>query len=170
MLAYLALAAVAIACATLAVVVELRRTRDDANAAALLGLFATAAAEARSDPQRLLAWQPAVATARRLFGAAMRRLDVAAGGAFPFGDSLAKEAHARWTASWLAWERAHDEEYKLKAAAIEASIARGDAGARTRLAAVEREKLERYQQRYEEYIRVGKALAALFSEETGSKK
>ena len=32
---------------------------------------------------------------------------------------------------------------------------------RTRLAAVEREKLERYQQRYEEYIRTAKALAAL---------
>ena len=31
---------------------------------------------------------------------------------------------------------------------------------RTRLAAVEQEKLERYQQRYEEYIKTAKALAS----------
>ena len=24
-------------------------------------------------------------------------------------------AHAQWTADWLAWERTHDAEYKLKA-------------------------------------------------------
>lgn len=164
---FFALVLIAIGCATAIVVFEIRRSREDATAAALLAAFATAAADARSDPQRLLAWQPAVAVARRLFGGAMNRLDLAAGGPFPFGDSAAKDAHARWTASWLAWERAHDEEYKLKAAAAEASLARGEADARGRLAAIEREKLERYQQRYEEYVRTGKALAALCDDRAG---
>lgn len=169
-----ALIVLAIGCATAIVVVEMRRTRQDATVAALLDLFATAATEARTDPQRVLAWQPAIAAARRLFGDAMRRLDLAAGGPFPFGESAAKDAHARWTASWLAWERAHDEEYKLKAVAAEAALARGEPDARGRLAAIEREKLERYQQRYEEYVRTGKALAALANDrranaETGSR-
>lgn len=141
------------------IVAEMRRRRDAATLTALLALFAPAAAEAREDPRRLLAWQPTVAVARRLFGPAMARLDAAAGGAFPFSDADARDAHARWTAAWLAWERAHDEECKLKAAAAEA---RGGAEARAALAAIDREKLERYQQRYEEYVRVGKALAALF--------
>jgi hypothetical protein len=161
MVVSVALLVLAIGCATAITVVEIRRSREQATTAALLAMFATAAMEARIDPRRLLAWQPAVAVARRLFGGAMKRLDLAAGGPFPFGESVAKDAHARWTASWLAWERAHDEEYKLKAVAAEASLARGEADARGRLAAIEREKLERYQQRYEEYVKVGKALAAL---------
>jgi hypothetical protein len=173
MLISLALILVAVGCATAIAVSEIRRSRQDATAAALLALFATAAAEARNDPQRLLAWQPAIAAARRLFGGVMTRLDSAAGGPFPFGESAAKDAHARWTASWLTWERTHDEEYKLKAAAAEAALARGEPDARGRLAAIEREKLERYQQRYEEYVRTSKALAALCNDrpasgETGS--
>jgi hypothetical protein len=37
----------------------------------------------------------------------------------------------------------------------------GSVAARGRLAGVEREKLERYQQRYAEYVRVAKALQVL---------
>lgn len=161
MLIAVAIIVVGIGCAAAVLVSELRRSREEATAAALLALFATAAADARRDPQRLLAWHPAVAAARRLFGGAMKRLDLAAGHPFPFGEREAKDAHARWTASWLAWERAHDEEYKLRAATAEAAISRGEPDGRARLAAIEREKLERYQQRYEEYVRIGKALAAL---------
>jgi hypothetical protein len=143
----------------LVIVKEVRRGRDDATAAALLTLFAPAVGEAREDPRKLLAWQPSVAVARRLFGPAMARLDDAARGGYPFTEADARDAHARWTTAWLAWERAHDEECKLKAAAAEA---RGGPEGRAALAAIEREKLERYQQRYEEYVRVGKALKALF--------
>ncbi len=75
-----------------------------------------------------------------------------------------KAAHARWTADWLAWERAHDAEYSLKTAQVQDEIDRVQGQAspllRTRLAAVEQQKLERYQQRYEEYIKTAKALAA----------
>ena len=72
-------------------------------------------------------------------------------------------AHARWSADWLAWERTHDADYKLKAAQVEADIsARGDSTlGRARLDAVEREKLDKYQRRYEEYARVSKALRVL---------
>jgi hypothetical protein len=156
LLTFLGLAAVWMAAL---IVKEVRRNRDDATAAALLALFAPAAGEAREDPKRLLAWQPAVGAARRLFGPAMARLDEAAGGGYPFSAADARDAHARWTTAWLAWERAHDEECRLKAAAAEA---RGGADARAALTALERDRLERYQHRYEEYVRVGKALKAIF--------
>jgi hypothetical protein len=141
---------------------EIRRSREDSTVAALLALFAPAAGEARDDPRRILAWQPAVGVARRLFGPAMARLDEAAGGTYPFSEADARDAHARWTTAWLAWERAHDDDCRLKAAAAEA---RGGPEARAAVATIEREKLERYQQRYEEYVRVGKGLKALFEPE-----
>ncbi|HEX2443279.1 MAG TPA: hypothetical protein VHJ77_04985 [Vicinamibacterales bacterium] len=140
---------------------QIRRSRDDFTAAALLTLFAPAPLEVREDPRRLLDWQPTVDVARRLFGPAMERLDAAAGRPYPFGPAEAREAHARWTSAWLAWERAHDEEYKLKASAAEAA---GGTGVRAAVGAIERDKLERYQRRYEEYVRIGKALAALGGE------
>jgi hypothetical protein len=141
------------------ILTELRRRREDATTAALLALFAPAAREAREDPKALLGWQPAVAIARRLYAPAMARLDDAARGGYPFTEADARDAHARWTTAWLAWERAHDEECRAKAAAAEA---RGGSEVRAELAALERDKLQRYQQRYEEYVRVGKALKALF--------
>ena len=95
----------------------------------------------------------------------MQRLDAAAGrGVIRSGRAEAREAHARWTSAWLAWELAHDEEYKLKAGAAEAA---GGADVRAAVAAIEREKLERYQRRYEEYVRIGKALAALEPDASG---
>jgi hypothetical protein len=156
---FLAILGVATIWVGMLIVKEIRRSREDATATALLALFAPAAGEAREDPKRILAWQPAVAVARRLFGPAMARLDEAGRGGYPFTEADARDAHARWTTAWLAWERAHDDECRRKAAAAEA---RGGAEARAELAALERDKLERYQQRYEEYVRVGKALKALF--------
>ena len=72
-------------------------------------------------------------------------------------------AHAQWTADWLAWERAHDSEYKLKAAVAAAELAAaGDSQvARGKADAVEREKLDLYQRKYAEYVRVAKALHGL---------
>lgn len=129
----------------------------------LMALFAPGVAAAQDDPRALLAWQPMAATARKLFPEECAALDRTAGATFPFSAEQIQAAHSRWTADWLAWEQAHDCEYKLKGAEIEATLS-GPGGAtlgRARLEAVEREKLERYQRRYEEYVRVGKALQAL---------
>lgn len=129
----------------------------------LIALFAPGIASAGEDPRALLAWQPLAATARRLFPDEFAALDRASGVTFPFSADQIEAAHARWTAEWLAWERAHDAEYKLKAAVAEEALgAAGDSSVgRARLDAVEREKLERYQRRYEDYTRVSKALRAL---------
>ena len=56
----------------------------------------------------------------------------------------------------LAWERKHDAEYKVKAAAVERDLAAsaGSPVQRARLDAVEKEKLDTYQRRYAEYVRV----------------
>ena len=102
--------AAAIGAAALVISLQLRRSRDDSRAAALLALFASASMDVREDPRRLLDWQPTIDLARRLFAPAMQRLDAAAGRPYPFGPAEAREAHARWTSAWLAWELAHDEE------------------------------------------------------------
>ena len=122
----------------------------------LLQLFATGIAAADANPRALLVWQPIAQAARRLFP---EDCALPAGA----GMAMAGSAHAAWTTEWLAWERAHDAEYKLKAAAAEQEpgASGGSAVARARIDAIEREKLERYQRRYEEYIRVAKALQAL---------
>ena len=92
-------------------------------------------------------------------------LDRAAGGAFPFTPADIQAAHARWTTDWLAWERAHDAEYKLKTAQAHAELVSSGAteSARSKVDAIEREKLDRYQQRYADYVRIAKALQALSS-------
>ena len=101
--------------------------------------------------------------ARQMFPAEFAELDAAAGGAFPFSQDRLQTAHAQWTADWLGWERTHDAEYKLKAAVVEQEMAAsgGSPVLRARLDAVEQEKLELYQRRYAEYVRVAKALQAL---------
>ena len=79
-------------------------------------------------------------------------------------------AHARWTADWLAWERTHDADYKLKAAVLQEALAEGGDAAvgRARTEALEREKLALYQRRYEEYARVAKALQTLATTATAT--
>ena len=129
----------------------------------LMEVFAPGMASAADDPRALLTWQPLAAVARQLFPAEFAALDLAAGGRFPFAAHQIETAHARWSADWLAWERTHDAEYKRKAAEIEQELAAGGgSGAlRARLDAVEREKIDLYQRRYGEYVRVSKALQAL---------
>lgn len=143
---------------------EMERRRRDATLQHLVATFAPAAAAAQQDPKQLMLWYPLARTSRKLFPEAFRDLDAAAGGEFPFTKEQLKAAHAKWTADWLAWERAHDAEYAVKAAEVQDEIDRTAAPAsallRTRLAAVEQQKLERYQQRYEEYIKTAKVLAS----------
>ena len=130
----------------------------------LLAIFGPAAAVVQENPRQLLSWYPLAQNSRKLFPAAFVELDKAFGGSFPFTKEQLQAAHARCSADWLAWERAHDAEFSVKAAQVQDEIARAGGQAttllRTRLAAVEQEKLERYQQRYEEYIKTAKALAA----------
>ena len=103
----------------------------------------------RHDPKQLLVWYPLAEWSRKLFPDAFKHLDAAAGGVFPFSKEQLKAAHSRWTADWLAWERAHDAEYSLKTAQVQDEIDRAQGQAsplsRTRLAAIEQQKLERYQ-------------------------
>lgn len=158
--------------ATLQIVAEMRAARDDAargRALALAELFAPAQGAVERDPRALLTWHPLAQIVRQLFPADLAGLDRAAGGTFPFTREQIQSAHAQWTADWLGWERAHDAEYKLKAAsverelALEANAGSGSTVARARLEAVEREKLDLYQRRYQDYVRVAKALQALTS-------
>jgi hypothetical protein len=131
--------------------------------ATLLTLFAPAITLTQQDPRAFLVWQPIAAAARQLFPEEFARLDRASGATFPFPGERIEAGHAQWTADWLAWELAHDTEYKLKAAVAQHELAaQGGAGvARARVDAIEREKLDLYQRRYAEYIRTAKALQAL---------
>jgi hypothetical protein len=161
--------AAAIAWAAMQVVAELRAARASGGAndriATLLTLFAPALVETQRDPRAFLVWQPIAKAARQLFPAEFAALDRATGGTFPFPAERIDAAHAQWTADWLAWELAHDTEYKLKTAVAEHELtAQGGSGvARARLDAVEREKLDLYQRRYAEYVRTAKALQALLT-------
>jgi hypothetical protein len=144
---------------------QVQRRRHEATIQQLLATFAPAAAAVQQDHKLLLAWYPLAQASRKLYPDAFASLDRAAGGAFPFTRDQVKAAHARCSSDWLVWERAHDAEYALEIAQVQDDIDRAQGPAspllRTRLAAVEQQKLERYQQRYEEYIRTAKALAAL---------
>lgn len=130
-----------------------------------LTAFAPALKETAEDPRALLVWMPLVRAARRACPEVFAQLDRLWGRPFPLSAQDIEEAHARWSAQWLAWESRHEAEYRMRAASIEAELrhARDEAATalRAQLDAVEHEKLERYQQRYEEYVRVSKALAAL---------
>jgi hypothetical protein len=158
--------AAAVAWAALQIVAELRAGREEAaraRAAALLDLFAPALTAAHRDPRAYLVWHPLATIARQMFPAESAALDRAAGGAFPFTTAQVQAAHAQWTADWLAWERTHDADYKLKAVAAAEALAAagGSAAARGTLEAVEREKIDLYQRRYAEYVRVAKALQSM---------
>jgi hypothetical protein len=149
----------------------LQRRHRDATIQQLLATFAPALAAVQADPKQLMAWYPLVQTSRKLCPEAFKQLDSAAGGAFPFTKEQIQAAHARCSSDWLAWERAHDAECSLKTAQVQEEIDRAGQASpllRTRLAAIEQEKLGRYQQRYEEYIKTAKAIAA-YGEIDGAK-
>jgi len=114
----------------------------------VVSLFSTGMAESQRDVRALLVWQPLAKTARQLWPEAFAALDGAAGATFPFSSEQLQDAHARWTAEWLAWERTHDADYKLKAALLEHEYPGGGDVLRARLDGVEREKIDLYQRRY----------------------
>ena len=156
----------AVVWAGLRIATAVQASRPDptrARALELMAMFAPALSSAEGDPRAILVWQPLVRMARQMDPEAFAVIDQAAGGAFPFSHDRVQSAHAQWTADWLAWERTHDAEYKLRAAVVEQEIAAAGTSAvlRSRLDAVEREKLNLYQRRYQEYVRVAKALQAL---------
>src|SRR4051812_20241126 len=95
---------------------EIQSQRAQSRPLELLALFAPAVVQAAGDPRAIIAWHPVAATARSLYPNDFAALDRAAGVRFPFHDEQIHNAHARWTADWLAWEYAHDGAYKLKAA------------------------------------------------------
>jgi hypothetical protein len=158
----------AVAWGARAIAGEIRAAREESarvRALQLQELFAPAISAAQTDPRALLAWQPMIRTARTIFPDVSAELDRASGGTFPFPDAQVQAAHAQWTADWLAWERTHDGEFKRKAAEAEHELAAsgGSPLMRARLDAVESEKLDLYQRRYAEYVRVAKALQALMA-------
>lgn len=147
--------AAAIAWGAWRVAAEIAAARNDATRARALSImqaFAPAIAAAHTDPRVLLTWEPLARAARSLLPDEFAAIERAAGARFPFTTERIQAAHAQWTADWLAWERTHDAEYKRRAAA------ESDRG---RLDLIEREKLDTYQRRYEEYVRVAKTLQAL---------
>jgi hypothetical protein len=128
----------------------------------LLTTFAPATAAAQADPRAILVWHPIARAARALFPEDFAAIDRALGATFPFSSAQLQASHAQWTADWLAWERTHDAEYKRRAAAAERdAVGEPPAGLRARIEAIESEKLDLYQRRYEEYVRVAKALQAV---------
>ena len=139
------------------------REDDEDASGSLLATFASGVGAAENDPRAMLVWEPLARVARQTWPEEFALLERAGAGTFPFGRERLQSAHARWTTEWLAWERMHDAEYKLKAAVAEHELvaAGGAPHARAKLDAIESEKLDRYQKRYEEYVRVSKALQAL---------
>lgn len=142
-----------------------KQQREESAVLAVLQTFGPAQVDVQRDPRAVLAWQPLAEAGRRLFPAAFDALDRASGARFPFPKELIERGHARVSSEWLAWEKAHDEEYRIRAAAAEQELAaaagEGLSLARARLDRIQHEKIEKYQQRYEEYVRTAKALQAL---------
>jgi len=130
-----------------------------------LATFGPAIVTGRKDPEMFVAWSQLAKTARALFPESFRSFDAAVAGRFPFSQEAIEAAHARWTADWLAWECQHDTEYKDKTAVVEIALETASESERpslrAQLAAVTEEKLRTYQARYEGYVRIGKAIAAL---------
>lgn len=145
----------------------LRRDLERQHRERLTAMFVTGLAPivARSDARELIAWSGAIGMARKMYPNIMQELDLASGEKFPFTTEVIEDAHSQWTADWLTWERHHDIEFKertrkLLAQSDSASDSMSQAD-RVQLGSIEDEKLQSYQQKYEEYIRIGNALSAL---------
>ena len=151
----------------LAMTVYERRVRKQEHKEQLMAvlLTASAAAIARAEPRELLAWQSTAKTVRRLFPDVVAELEAKGGESFPIPKKVAEDAHAKWTAEWLAWERHHDVEFRKRTSVLEAELKAGghehSPDGHARIAALEDEKLQSYQRRYEEYVQVGKGLTDL---------
>ena len=167
--ALLAAVAAAIGLGAFFVTRTLRRRRRDAQVLGLLATFGPAAERARADPRVLVAWHPVASAARRAFPEAFAVLEPDGQRRFPFDPADIEAAHARWSTEWLDWERRQDAEHRVRREAVEAELeSAADVAApaiRARLEALEQEKLERYQRRYEEYVGVSRALRQLSERE-----
>lgn len=144
---------------------EIRARRREQMLNSLLAMFGPVVSRVQVEPSELVAWHSIASTSRALFPDLFRELDFASGHRFPFSRELIEGTHARWTTRWLAWECRHDLEYKQRTSEVEAMLAgalsHDEANLKAQLTAIEQEKLQRYQERYEEYVRVGKAIAEL---------
>src|SRR5918994_6326010 len=88
------------------------RHRRDAAIQAALQTFGPAQAAVLSDPRQLVAWYPVAQAARKLEPETFATLDAVTGRTFPFTREQVERAHAKVSSDWLAWEAAHDEEYR----------------------------------------------------------
>lgn len=151
--------------ATAAVLFEWRRRWREELRLRLLALFAPSLARIQDNPQELVAWSRVASQARTLFPDEFKELDLIRGEKFPFSKAVIEDAGARWATRWLAWERAHDAEYKQKADEIQVELKDAEDQeinkCEQRLQLIEQEKLLTYQERYEEYVRVSKSLGDL---------
>ena len=146
------------------VLIQLGR-REDAQFFWLISTFGPVLERMQSDPRVLLTWHPLAESIRQRFPEAFSLLDNGEYHHFPFSAAHVEQAHARWTAAWLTWEREHDAEFRQRGREVETKFA-GDIETvahrrRAELEHLERERLERYQRHYEDYVQVSKALAAL---------
>ena len=120
---------------------------------------------ATSDPRVILGWAHSFKIIRHLFPKEIQRVEDISGQSFPVSNAIVEQVHARWTAEWLAWELKHDADYREKAALLQSDVTVTDQETASKLRArssrLEDEKLQSYQQRYEEYVSVGKALTDL---------
>ena len=150
-----------------AVIADSRRRHHRNELLGILTLFGPGVARVQVEPRELVPWSQVATSARTLFPQAFQELDQATGARFPFSADLIDSVHARWTTQWLAWERDHDLEYKRRVTELEVELEGASPTRstvlRARLAEVEQEKLLRYQERYEEYVQVGKAMGELKS-------
>ena len=165
MLASSVMLAAAMAWAAAVVARSLKGLQDETargRQAQLLAFLAPALARVREDPAALVDWHRAADVTRALFPEDAAALDRAAGNRYPFTPADVQDAHARWSSAWLAWERANDIAYKTRLATLQSETARaGEAVPRITLEALEQERLDVYQRRYADYVRVSKALQAL---------
>jgi hypothetical protein len=131
----------------------------------VLEIFGAAIPRVQKVPPELVSWAKLANAARGLFPHAFVSLDAAIGDRFPFPAGLVEGVRARWTSEWLTWEREHDAEYKGRASEIDHNLSVGTQAdaqrLRGRLAEIEQEKLLRYQERYEQFVRVSKELSDL---------
>ena len=159
------LIALVIAVAAALLVYESRQRRREELLLRLAVTFAPAIANARKNPNAFVAWSGIARRVRKLFPEAFHQLDSAGNGRFPFSRDLIEAVHAQWTTEWLTWERQHDLEYKQRTQSLELESegleGRSSEIIRSRIEVIEQEKLQRYQERYEEYVRIGKAIADL---------
>ena len=160
--------AVVLAAAATSVAQRYRREQRREHNQRIVALLLTTCmpAVARAEPRELLAWRNAAGAVRKLFPEAVATIEAETGERFPFPRAVVEDAHAQWTADWLAWERKHDTVHRERAATLEAALhaAGSDDAAtavRAKIAALEDEKLQTYQRRYEEYVRIGNGLIAL---------